>query len=232
MLFLDLDGTLISLGNRLEQVKLGLPISTTLRRLASHRDMTLYIISGRPLADLKEIVPVAGVRLLGVHGWDRGKRHFMTAEKKILQNAKRLLKQQLPRSPGLWLQDKDLGLALHFRGATAKVMQTSRRVIMRVLDSLKPQVCLLEGKGIWELLPRQIKGKGPAVRGLLAKSANRVLPIFVGDDTTDESAFAVVRGGLSIHVGRKRKTKARFRLRNPEEVGQFLERLESLLSCR
>jgi trehalose 6-phosphate phosphatase len=190
------------------------------------------VISGRPLPELKKLVPVAGVRLLGLHGWSGSKQLSLATDRSIFQNAKQLIEQQLPRCPGLWLQDKGLGLAIHFRGATASALRSGRQVVIGVLESFKPQLHLLEGKGIWELLPHQIDGKGPAVHALLAKSSNPVLPIFVGDDTSDESAFAVVRGGLSIHVGRGHRTKARFRLRNPAEVAQFLKRLEAMRSCR
>jgi trehalose-phosphatase len=85
----------------------------------------------------------------------------------------------------------------------------------------------VHGHKVWELLPRQIDGKGSAVRALLAKLPPHTLPIFVGDDATDESAFGVLSHGLTIRVGKNPRTKARFRLRNPEEVKIFLGKLQA-----
>jgi trehalose-phosphatase len=90
----------------------------------------------------------------------------------------------------------------------------------------------LAGKKIWELLPAAIAGKGPATRRLLAKHPRRALPIFIGDDASDELAFAVLRDGLTLHVGGKNGTKAKFWLRDPAEVREFLERLEGVISCK
>ncbi len=230
VLFMDLDGTLIPLRNRPDAVKLNLSLRRLLRRLAQQKGLTFYIISGRPRAELRKLVPVPGVRLLGVFGWDGRAHSCLATEREMLRKAKRMFGEQLPHSHGLWLQDKDLGLAIHFRGATPNAVRTGRRVVARVLESVKPHIRLLEGKGIWELLPRQIDGKGPAVGALVAKYAKSTLPIFVGDDATDESAFAIIPRGLSIHVGRRRRTNARFYLRNPSEVRLFLERLEAIIN--
>jgi trehalose 6-phosphate phosphatase len=89
----------------------------------------------------------------------------------------------------------------------------------------------LKGKKIWELLPRAIVGKGPATQSLLAELPADTLPIFIGDDTSDESAFAVLPHGLAVHVGGHTQTKAHFCLRDPGEVREFLERFGAAISC-
>jgi trehalose 6-phosphate phosphatase len=99
-------------------------------------------------------------------------------------------------------------------------------------DHFQPDLRLLKGKKIWELLPRAIVGKGPVTQSLLAGFPVDTLPIFIGDDTSDESAFAVLRHGLAVHVGGQTKTKANFCLRDPGEVREFLERLEAVISCK
>ena len=80
---------------------------------------------------------------------------------------------------------------------------------------------------VTEVLPREIKGKGAAVRALLAEFPRPVLSIYVGDDTSDESAFQALPQGVTVRVGRPRRTNARFELRNPEEVCIFLQRVEA-----
>jgi trehalose 6-phosphate phosphatase len=151
----------------------------------------------------------------------------MVRERKILRTAKYLLKPVLSQAPGIWLEDKGLGLAVHCRGADSAAIQLARLIVQMVLRVFEPDLCLLKGKKIWELLPSRIQGKGPAVRTLFSQFPHAALPIFVGDDITDESAFAALRDGITVHVGNSSRTQARFWLRNPDEVVGFLERLEA-----
>jgi trehalose 6-phosphate phosphatase len=65
-----------------------------------------------------------------------------------------------------------------------------------------------------------------SVRALLSQEPPGTLPIFVGDDLTDEHAFAVLPHGLTVRVGKNLRTRARFLLRDPEEVKVFLQKLE------
>lgn len=99
--------------------------------------------------------------------------------------------------------------------------------MLEVLEHFKPQLWLLDGKKVWELLPCAVRGKGWAVRKLLGERRRPVLPLFVGDDVSDESAFAALPRGITMHVGRSRRTQARFFLRNAGEVLTFLRRLEA-----
>ena len=105
-------------------------------------------------------------------------------------------------------------------------------VMLIARDLFRPGLHLLKGKKIWELLPRAIVGKGFATQGLIEGLPADTLPIVIGDDTSDESAFAVLRYGLAVHVGARTKTKATFCLRDPGEVREFLERLEEVISCK
>lgn len=77
------------------------------------------------------------------------------------------------------------------------------------------------------MLPRDIPGKGQAVREVLEKLPAGTFPIYVGDDASDESAFAALPHGLTIRVGMICFTRAMYRLRNPAEVRLFLEKLEA-----
>ena len=79
---------------------------------------------------------------------------------------------------------------------------------------------------MWEILPHQIDGKGSAIRGLLSQEPPSTLPIIVGDDLTDERAFAVLPCGQTVRVGKNLRTRARYLLRDPEEVKVFLQKLE------
>jgi trehalose 6-phosphate phosphatase len=125
------------------------------------------------------------------------------------------------------VRDKGLGLAVHYRGASSSVIRRTRPIIDEVLGIVGPQIHLMQGHKVWEFLPHQIDGKRGAVRALLSTVPPGTLPIFVGDDITDEKAFGVIPHGLTIHVGVGRRTNAHFLLRNPKEVHIFLLKLEA-----
>ena len=123
---------------------------------------------------------------------------------------------------------------MRWRSITARpsppAVQVAEQVMLDARDHFRPGLRLLKGKKIWELLPRAIVGKGATAQTLLAGLPSNTLPIFIGDDTSDESAFAVLGQGLAVHVGGQTKTKAAFCLRDPREVREFLERLDKLIS--
>ena len=232
MLFMDFDGTLVSLRARPGDVK---PLNPSLRRvlsrLAQYPRLRVCVISGRRLADLRKLVPVRGVQLLGLHGWEGRDVPPLAAERQLLRVGRKLLEERLAGAlPHVWVEDKGLGLAVHYRGAPPLVIRRARAIVGRVLKTLGPQIHIVRGPKVWELLPHQIDGKGPAVTSLLAKLPQPMLPIFAGDSTTDESAFRVLRSGLTIHVGANPPAAARCFLRNPEEVKLFLLKLEAAVA--
>lgn len=230
-LFLDFDGTLTPLRRRPEDVEpLRAELRRLLARLSRHRKLVLYIISGRALGDLRKLVPLGGIRLLGLHGWEGRRTQALSRERRLLRRARQMLRQGLGERSQVWVENKGLGVAIHYREASPKAVRLARPLVRDVARSFSPHLRLMNGKKVWELLPSAILGKGPAVEALLDGSAKTTLAVFVGDDTTDEAAFEALPKGLTIHVGKNRRTKACYRLRNPQEVRQFLERLEGELT--
>ncbi len=227
-MLLDFDGTLAPLTPKPQQAKLEPNLKRLLRRLVGCPRARVYVLSGRPLAYLRRRVDVPGVHLLGLHGWERQGVSLPAGERHRLLRAKQWLERRLPFAPGIELEDKGLGLAVHYRGAKPQAVRLARRATVEALHRFQPGLRLLEGREIWELLPRIIDGKGATTQRLLAKLPPRGLPICLGDDASDESAFAALRRGLTIHVGGRADTRARFWVRSPEEVREFLERLEAM----
>jgi len=232
LLLLDFDGTLAPLNDDPNGVSLAPSVRRVLRRLARHPGSSVYILSGRRLADLRQRARVPGVRLLGLHGWEKRGVTLPPAQKRLLRQAKLWLSQWRPAPSGIKVEDKGYALAVHYRGAKPPAVRLAEQVMLAARDHFQPDLRLLKGKKIWELLPRAIVGKGPVTQSLLAGFPVDTLPIFIGDDTSDESAFAVLRHGLAVHVGGQTKTKANFCLRDPGEVREFLERLEAVISCK
>ena len=230
MLLLDFDGTLTPLADDPDHVRLGSPVRRVLRRLARNPDLTVYIISGRCLSDLRQRAKVPGVHLLGLHGWENRGATLPPEQKRLLLQARLWLAQWLPDSPGIRIEDKGYALTVHYRGAKPWAVRAAEQTMRIAEDYFRPALRVMPGKKIWELLPRAIAGKGSASQRLLAGLPGDTLPIFIGDDTTDESAFATLAQGLAIHVGGEAETQANFRLRDPAEVLEFLERLEAVIS--
>jgi trehalose 6-phosphate phosphatase len=226
-LLLDFDGTIVPIQPRPEMVRLGLPTRRLIGRLAKHSQVSVCIVSGRRLADLRRRAKVSGVRYVGLHGWESDRKPSSPLDDKNVGQVQRLIAEQLGFLPGIRVEDKGLSFAVHYRGAAGGVARLARSLLHKILKPFEPYLQVLNGKKVWEVLPPEVQGKGRAVRLLLAELPHGTLPIYVGDDTTDESAFAELRRGITVRVGKHRRTTARFYLRSPDEVVAFLERLEA-----
>jgi trehalose 6-phosphate phosphatase len=227
-LFLDFDGTLVSFSPRPKDVRLDPGTRRILSRLAARRRVNVWIISGRRYADVRRRAKLRGVRYLGLHGWERSDNRGLPGHARArIEAAKSLLSQGLASFPNLWIEDKGLSLVLHYRRAPTREVRRARPLVRAILKAFEDDLRLMDGNKIWEVLSKEVKGKGEAVREVLAEFSNSPLAVYLGDDTTDEAAFAALCRGITVRVGRPRGTKARFYLRNPAEVQRFLERLEA-----
>ena len=227
-IFLDFDGTLTPLRRRPTDAILAEETRALLGRLARQPSVTLCIISGRRREDLQKRVNVRRTIYLGLHGWERDKgARSSVAAREILSPARRSLTRRLSGLPHVWVGDKGPCFEVHYQGASPATIRKTRAIVRSVLRPLKKDARILPGRKIWEILPREIEGKGAAVRALLAEFPRPVLSIYAGDDFSDESAFQALPHGVTVRVGSPRRTKARFQLRNPEEVVNFLQKVEA-----
>ncbi len=232
-LLLDFDGTLADLRPRPEQVRLPERARRAMSRLARHPRIFVVIISGRTLADMRRRIGVAGAVYRGVYGLELG-NGMSAVNRRVMrriEGAKTAVRAALRGLPNVWIEDKGPSFTVHFRGASRAVVRRAARVFRRTLSPFLPWLRVLPGKKVWEVLPRTFRGKGATVNTFLAELPESTLPIYVGDDAADESAFRALRRGITVRVGHSLRTSARFRLRNPEEVLRFLERLEGEVLC-
>ena len=178
-------------------------------------------------------IGIAGAMYRGVYGLELedGTSAVNMRLRRRIDSARTALRAALRDLPNVWIEDKGPSFTVHFRGATSTVVRRAARVFRRTLSPFLPWLSVLPGKKVWEVLPRTFRGKGATVNTLLAELPESTLPIYVGDDAADESAFRALRRGITVRVGHSLRTGARFRLRNPEEVLRFLERLEGELLC-
>ncbi len=227
-MFLDFDGTLTRFRMRPEAVSLSDATRRALRRLVRYPQARLFILSGRRRADVENRVGVAGMSYLGLHGWEGPTR---TAPKALapwlLRQAKRQLQHSLAGLRGIWIEEKAPIFAVHCRGASARAARQAGSIVRQAVKSFEPYLRVLPGNKVWEVIPHQdFEGKGATVRALLREMPATTLPIYLGDDTTDESAFAALRHGITVCIGARQPTQARFALRGPQEVRRFLEKVE------
>jgi len=124
------------------------------------------------------------------------------------------------------VEDKGRAFAVHYRQAGIHEIERTRAILYQTVAESGGTLWISEGSQVWEVLPREIRGKGHAVRRLWRTQASGALPIYVGNDETDEAAFEELYAGITARVGAARPTSAHYFLRSPLEVGRFLEKLE------
>jgi trehalose 6-phosphate phosphatase len=226
-LFLDYDGTLVRLAARPEYVVLNPAMRQLLLRLARLPRLSVCVISGRRRADLRKQIHAPGLLYLGLQGWEtRAGQKPDSEHRKLIDDARRKLAKGVTETARLWIEDKGATLALHYRGSAGAAVREAREALQRVLEQFRGRLRVIEGDQVWELLPRAVGDKGAAVRYQCRAFHRDALPVYAGNDGTDEPAFRMLSGGVTIRVGPPRQSHAEFRLRSPVEVRRFLEKLE------
>lgn len=224
--FFDLDGTLLDIAPSPAEARLDQSVRDLLARLSDITGGGVVLISGRSIADIDVLFPDAELPVAGQHGLelrDHSGRHWRhelpTAS---LEHARERIAAAAERNPGLLLEYKGLSLALHYR-AVPHLADFARNLVHEVRAELGPEYGVQEGKSVIELKPGG-RDKGIAVLEFMEEEHFRGRrPVFVGDDVTDEYAFAVVNdlGGISIKVG-PGPTAARWRLPDVAAVREWL----------
>jgi len=227
-LFLDFDGTLVKLRRHPDAVQLSKRTKATLERLARRENLFVALVSGRSMRFLQTVVGGNRIACIGVHGGESKEKSIDLTEKarRALRRAKRVARLQLRDFPDVWIEDKRLSFAVHYRGARRATVLAADLVLRGILAPMRDILRVMSGSKVWEVIPCEIEGKGGAVRALLNGLPEKTLAICIGDDVTDEASFAALPEHITVKVGRIRGTHAHFYLRNPAEVQRFLSRLE------
>jgi trehalose 6-phosphate phosphatase len=198
------------------------------------------ILSGRDLDDLRGRVLVDGIVYAGSHGFDiagagRLRRELGAAYLSVLDEAETELREALDEIPGAQLERKHFSVAAHYRNVN---QQDAFRVAlaMDAVAARHRELRRIDGKKVYELLPDIDWNKGRAVLWLLetlGAERGNALPIYIGDDRTDEDAFSVFnKRGVGILVSEQPQvTAASYSLNNPEEVERFLQKLTDCLQA-
>lgn len=240
ILFLDYDGTLTSIVERPEMAVLSLKTRQVLEKLAQNEHVHIFIVSGRSMADVKRLVAIDNIVYMGNHGLEiEGAnidfKDFCFARfREILEYLKWEITKELVFFKGAFVEDKGLGLSVHYRLLNLKdeaIFKTFLGVITQDFFS-KGEIRITPGKKVFEIRAPIDWDKGKAVSWILEKEqfankTHKILPIYIGDDTTDEDAFLAIKNiGITVCVGNSESLHAQYYLNNTDEVIQFLELLE------
>lgn len=229
--FFDFDGTLVELAPTPDSICVPPSLIALLAALRHRSHGAVAIVSGRGIDNIDTFLNMPDLPIAGLHGAERRDANGDT--QRIGFNDARLLRIErelavvVERHPGMLLEIKGAAVALHYRNAPERE-GIAREATERLVADYADAYVLQPGKMVFEIKPKGVD-KGRALAAFLNEPpfAGR-MPVFAGDDLTDEKGFAVVNahGGLSINVGAG-ETSARARLDSVDalhaQIARWLE---------
>ena len=237
VLFLDYGGTLVPAKQKPEKAELSKKMRQALHQMAKLIPVT--IVSGRDVEDLCDRVNLPELVYAGSHGLEiLGQDLHLELPDGIdvlddLDKAMSELSRVLAEFPGVSIERKRFAIVVHYKKRdmlnTAYLEATIEQIQMQL-----PRLRKIGGKEVFELLPNIDWNKGRAVKWLLAEmglDGPDNLPLYIGDDATDEDAFRSLRGmGIGILVAKRRRpSMATYRVRDPDDVLELLHHLIHIL---
>jgi trehalose-phosphatase len=238
VIFLDYDGTLTPIVDDPDRAELPERTRQLVERLAER--WPVVVMSGRALEDVRAKVGLEGLLYAGSHGFNLGgpqtDEQPGASYRPALDRAEQELDQALQGLEGARLERKPFAIAVHYRGAPDREAESIEEQVDAVA-ARHDELVKTGGKKIFELRPAADWDKGRALEHILRRlhiDPTRALPLYIGDDLTDEDAFRAVEGrGIGILVGGgERHTAADYLLAGPDQVAELLESLAGLAERR
>ncbi|MEA1833724.1 trehalose-phosphatase [Methylobacterium durans] len=226
-LFLDFDGTLVEIAPRPDAVRVDPGLVPALERLRERLGGALAIVTGRPIGVIDDFLAPARFDVAGLHGVERRVGEAVTGgrpeDHPELRARVPRLQARVADLDAVLIEDKGASVAVHWRLASPGDAARAEAVVKEIAAELAGPYRLQLGKAVGEIVPASAT-KGHAIRALMegAPYAGR-RAVFLGDDRTDELAFASVNedGGVSVRVG-PGETVAPRRLADPAAVRALL----------
>jgi len=251
-IFLDYDGTLTPIVDLPSQAVLSPSMREVILQIS--KKFSTAIVTGRKFETIYEFVKLDSLYYAGSHGFDiRGPTnakmkqvasHFRPSLQKCYEN----FCEKLQKIPGALVEDNEFSISVHYRQVDPALVPTIEKLVNESIIN-DPKLSKKLGKKVFEIRPKIDWDKGKAVRWLLQtmfpkekkhkrkrKQKNKsscIIPIYLGDDVSDEDAFNELKSyksSISIHVKGKaeRRTAATYVLNNTNEVELFLTKLAKL----
>ena len=228
VLMIDFDGTLAPMVSDPRRARMGMRTRSALEGVA--RRYPVAVITGRALSDVQARVPTYGVSFAGNHGLEcstKGRVHPVRIPA-ILQRALNTVRARLRcvalDYKGIYFEDKVHSLSFHYRRCPRSKHAAVRAKVMNAVREAGG-LRVVEGIYVLNILPGVRRDKGTATREMYASLAGRKkpVPVFIGDDVTDEDAFRVIRQGITIKVGTSSASAAQYYFKSRSGVDRFLE---------
>ncbi len=231
--FLDYDGTLTAIVSRPDLAVLSQEMKETVKKLSNK--YTTAIVSGRMRQDVENLVGIDGIFYAGSHGFDIKGSNFSMVKPEV-EKLTPLIAQVVAKAnkdlgsiKGVLIEDKKFSVGIHYRLADEQKIPQIKAFCQNIIKN-NPSLRLMEGKKVFEIMPAIDWNKGKAVRWIMQALKTEwydASVVYIGDDTTDEDAFRVVRTrGTGILVSEKPKIScADYLLSDPQEVRSLFERL-------
>jgi trehalose-phosphatase len=240
--FLDYDGTLTPIVDRPEDAIISDSMRKVVRQLAER--CIVCVVSGRDRQVVQQLMGIDDLIVAGSHGFDLWsptggaiQREEGAGSEGLLDEVKARLRREAGSIDGALVESKSVSVAVHYRLVSEEERPKIKEIVDAVLGERPDELKVTPGKMVYEIQPKIDWDKGKAVLYLLEAldldRENDVVPVYLGDDITDEHAFEAIAGrGIGIFVGRAddpelagRTTAADYVLLNVEEVERFLDTL-------
>ena len=226
-LFLDVDGTLLQIAIGPAAVAVPARTRLALRTAVERESGAVALVSGRAIAAVDRLFAPSLLPTIGVHGleWRDSAGRYFAADIATgsLDPARRRIRTLVAANTGLQVEDKRFAIAVHFRMAP-HLQPRVQSLLDELALELQPHFRVQAGKCCLELRPAP-RARRPAIEAFMEQApfAGR-MPVFIGDDATDEQGFEAVNAmdGISIHVGNRPDTAARWQLPNVNAVVRWL----------
>jgi len=240
--FFDYDGTLAPIAQTPQEAVIPKEAKGLLKKLSQKPNCTLAIMSGRALEDIKHVVGLKDIIYAGNHGLEiEGPKIKFESQvsprlKSVIRNIYEDMVSRLSKIKGVLIEDKGLAISVHYRLVDEKDMQEFLGIFSDITEPLtvRNRVTIKEGKKVYEIRPPVAWDKGKTALWLLARQQflvgeDKILPVYLGDDITDEDGFkALKKKGLTIFVGESKSSEAAYYIKNTEEVVRFMQQFLDL----
>jgi len=202
------------------------------------------IVTGRSLDDIKRLVALENIAYIGNHGLEVCWGHKSWVHPQAIKNrgALKILLSEIEKTTAhfhhLMVEDKGITASLHFRRMDPTLIPIVQKIVEDAVHRSCQRFLLAEGKKVLEIRPNLRWDKGKGIRKLQrwVPRGDSPLAVYIGDDQTDEDAFrALNRKAITIHVGCRKDSLARYRMANVDQVWSFLKEIRhslSLSGCR
>lgn|GEM_PF-92933 len=223
----DFDGTLAPITDNPWETHL--PSDLAIRLDALRRLAPIAVITGRSMADIRKRLPfephflVANHGLEGLPGADGTSRRYEDVCRGWLEKLTAALDGDRQHDPGIWIEPKGVTLSIHYRMARNPA-QCERR-LRELISAVVEDACVVGGKQVLNLLPKDAGNKGQALE-VLMQTGGFESAMYVGDDLTDEDVFRLQRSDiLSVRVGRSLDSSAKFFIDDQAEIAQLIDEI-------